>query len=54
MLEKKMEANIVRSFRERNRCANMLSNMRINQEEQDIVIIVPSDEVVALIKQDMM
>lgn len=54
MLKKKMEADIIHSLPEGNRYADMLSKMRINRGEQDIVVIIPRDEVVELIKQDMM
>lgn len=54
MLEKEMEAGIVHSLWEENRCADMLSKIGSNQGEQDMVVNVPPDEVVELFKQDMM
>lgn len=49
-----MEADIIHSLREGNRCADYLSQMGIHQGEQDMVVVAPLNDIIDFLKQDMM
>ena len=48
-----LDADVIHTLKEGNRCADILAKMRINQGEQAMEVIVPPDEVVEALKADM-
>ena len=53
VLLRDLEAELIHSLREGNRCADMLAKVGINQGEEDIKIVIPPAEVVELLKDDL-
>ena len=48
-----LNALLRHSLRERNRCADLLTKMGINQGEQDMRVLVPTNEIVEILNQDL-